>query len=634
MTVRQLIDNLSQLGVDLRVTEDKLKIQAPKGVLTPELRAELTERKPEILALLREQQASAETESTCVGIMGMSLQTLGKLIGGGKGDRDNGRAPVIDPGDMARHLQVTLKPLPSGFKNETVIAFRKQLKRKLQDMGVTVVPWETATREYQYEVEVPVVKRKFEITTRVVQSHINASIDVEKPPSPVDAVKSAIADSLYALYTRFRLKGRKLSATKISQAIGWAEPNIQAVEDPTNTQVIVLTEFDYTYTSPYLPYSKKIPLGVGTLVRTFSEIAIGISDEMFSILNMNLSDSTYQAADIDNFIAKSLIPKIFVPVMPLPLSRFDIGEYDPQQSVYAEMLVRLGRDLESTGLLPDGFKLDDVVKKKSHRDIVDWIANGRTGVSYGFIAYAEPPQYDGPIDISATEWQALSPSTDLDPAEVRQTDTGRRYLKTRIQGETVYRQIPDIWLVSSRSGSKKTSLNLRRDVVRVGLQDRLLLQLPQGVNAEKADVKPSYDLYVMVALALGAALYTPEAIEHGAAMVHFHGYPAAEWFQPDEYCAGMQNPSVPCGTFESGAFNFLGMYDLAQQAGGSFKLAGLVEPDHGTNILAGDMGYLLDRLKSGCQNGQIELGGRFFHSLKRAPASNPSTNANVLQGAQ
>ncbi|MEO0801173.1 MAG: hypothetical protein AAFY57_02710 [Cyanobacteria bacterium J06642_2] len=638
MTVLQLIDNLTQLGVDLQVTDNKLKVQAPKGVLTPKLRTELVDRKPEILALLLERQASTVPTTISTG-WGLSVQTVGRLIGGygsGRANESAGlQAPVIDPNEMARQLQVTFKPLPKGFKNEAVLTFRKQLRLKLQDLGVDIVPWETATREYQYEIEVPVVKRKVTVTTRVVKSHINAFIDVEKPPSLLDTAKSTLADRFYAVYSQFALKGRKLSVMKITQMIGWAEANIQAIEDPSNTQAIVLTDFDYTFTSPYLPYSKKIPIGVGTLVRTFSEIAIGVSTEIFSILNMNLSDSTYPAEDIDGFVAKSLIPKIFVPVLPLPLSRFEIGTYDPQQSVYAEMLVRLGRELVPTGLLPDGFKLDDVVKKKSHRDIVDWIANGRTGVSYGFIAYAEPPQYDGPIEISAAEWEQLSPYADLSADEIRQTETGRRYLKTRIKGKTVYRQIPDIWLVSSRSGSKKTALKLERDIVRIGLQDRLILQLPQGIDSDKEDIKPSYDLYVMVAIALGAALYTPEAIEHGAAMVHFHGYPAAEWFQANEYCAGVQNPSVPCGTFESGAFNFLGMYDVAQRTDGPATLIGLVEPDHGTNIMASDMSYLLDRLKSGCQSKQIELGGRFFQSLKRECRTTQAhaSSGGVLQGS-
>jgi len=57
-------------------------------------------------------------------------------------------------------------------------------------------------------------------------------------------------------------------------------------------------------------------------------------------------------------------------------------------------------------------------------------------------------------------------------------------------------------------------------------------------------------------------LYTPELIKDGAPIVHFHGYPAFKWFQENEYCVGVNNPSVPCGTYESGVLNFLGVANL------------------------------------------------------------------------
>jgi hypothetical protein len=131
-----------------------------------------------------------------------------------------------------------------------------------------------------------------------------------------------------------------------------------------------------------------------------------------------------------------------------------------------------------------------------------------------------------------------------------------------------------------------------------------------------ADIKPSYDIYVMLAISLAAALYTPELIKNGAPIVHFHGYPSFDWFQDNEYCVGMNNPSVPCGTYESGVFNFLGIADLGDQIINDVNLISLVEPDHGTNFIASDLEYLVNRLKAGCVTGQIELGGKNFPSLK------------------
>lgn len=614
MNVSELLNNLTQQGVQLWIDQDKLKIHSPKGILTQDLRTELAERKTEILSFLREADCPAPG-SNC-DTPDLSLQAIGRIIGG-FGDRDTRFiAPVINPQTMANKLKLTFRPLPAGYQQQTILKFRAELELKLQACGVQIVPWEEATKEFNYEMEIPLTPWKKSIKTKVVRSDVNAIIDVERHPNWFSKLKIFAAEKLYQFYACFIWKERK-SVSKIAQFISWAEEGIQPLEDPTNTQVIVLTELNQEFVNPELPYQKKIPIGVNTLIRTFSEIVIGVSADCLSILNMNLSDSVFPAGAIDDFVLKSLIPKIYVPILPLPLSRFEISEYDPTQSIYAENLVKLGQELASTELLPSGFKIDDVIKRKSHRDIVDWMANGRTGVSYGFVAYAEPPQYIGAAEISEAEWNTLSPVENFDQNELRQNAIGRRYIKTKIQEKYAYKQLPDIWLVSSRSGSNKTDLNLETDVLRVGLKEKLFLQLPQAIDPTAANIKPSYDLYVMVAIALAAALYAPSLIENGAPMVHFHGYPALRWFESDkEYCTGVHNPSVPCGTYESGVFNFLGIYDLVNQHGDNIALASLIEPDHGTNIIAHDLNYLLSRIKTGIEQQQIELGGKYFPSLK------------------
>lgn len=615
MNVSELLDSLTQQGVQLRAENDRLRIHSPKGILTQEIRTVLAEHKTEILSFLRE---SDDTNCSKTGSsQDLSLQTIGRLIGGWC-DRllPNFKAPVIDPQAMAKQLKITFKPLPDGYKEVAICSFRETLKQQLQSNGVQIVSWKQATKEFSYEVKIPFTPWKKTIATRVVKSNISAVVDVERYPSWRGKIKIWVAEKLYQFYSHFVWK-QKISASKITQFIGWAEENIRPLEDPTNTQVIVLTRLDQEFTNPQLPYPQKIPIGVSTLIRTFSEIVVGVSDTQLSILNMNLSDSTFPIEEIDRFVSRSLIPKIYVPILPLPLSRFEVGQYNPTQSNYASKLVQMGKELADTNLLPSGFKIDDVIKRKSHRDIVGWMANGRTGVSYGFVAYAEPPQYIGASELAEWEWNNLSPVDGFSSDELRKNYIGRRYIKTKIADKIAYKQLPDIWIVSSRSGSNKTALNLETDVLRIGLQDKLLLQLPTGIDPNAGDIKPSYDLYVMVAIALAAALYAPHLIQQGMPMVHFHGYPAMQWFEANhEYCAGVHNPSVPCGTYESGVFNFLGIQNLVNQYGDTIALAGLVEPDHGINIIASDLSYLIARLKFGVAENKIELGGKHFSSLK------------------
>jgi TubC N-terminal docking domain len=608
MNVSELLTNLTEQGVQLWADRDKLKINSPKGIITPQVQADIAACKTEIIAFLRKQD-----DLNCLTPTGLNLQTIGRLLGGFNPKASlQFKSPIVDPQVMAKQLKIAFRPLPKGFTNITLLKFREELERKLQGYGVQISDWEDATREFSYEIAIPLTKWKKTVKTRVVKSDINAVIDVERS---VNKLKSFIAEKLYQLYTRFFAKDGELSVAKITQLIGWAEDHaIQRLEDPTATQVILLSELDPQFIDSQ-SYQQKIAIGVDAIVKNFAEIIIGVSEDRMSILNMNLSDSIFLREDCDRFVLKSLIPKIYVPIAPLPMSHFEVSKYDPTQSNYAKNLVQLSKSLSATGLLPSGFKISEIIQRKSHRDIVNSIVNGRTGVSYGFVAYIEPPQYIGSPEICDREWENLSPTEGFNYNEVRQNDLGRRYIKTQIKDRYAYKQIPDIWLVCSRSGANKTDLNLERDIIRLGLKDRLCLQTPQKIDTLRIDIKPSYDTYVMVAIALGAALYAPELIENGAPVVHFHGYPSKDWFEMNEYYAGVNNPSVPCGTYESGVFNFLSIHEISDRNDSNIVLASFLEPDHGTNIIARDLDYLLARLQTGIAQGQIELGGKHFASL-------------------
>lgn len=58
MTLVEFLAHLHSLDIQLAVDGDRLRVNAPKGVLTPELGAELTRRKPALLEALRHAQAT------------------------------------------------------------------------------------------------------------------------------------------------------------------------------------------------------------------------------------------------------------------------------------------------------------------------------------------------------------------------------------------------------------------------------------------------------------------------------------------------------------------------------------------------------------------------------------------------
>jgi hypothetical protein len=54
VTATDLLATLAALGVTVYAVEDRLRIKAPAGTLTPELRSALADQKPALLGLLRE----------------------------------------------------------------------------------------------------------------------------------------------------------------------------------------------------------------------------------------------------------------------------------------------------------------------------------------------------------------------------------------------------------------------------------------------------------------------------------------------------------------------------------------------------------------------------------------------------
>jgi hypothetical protein len=633
MNTPELITHLKQQGVELWVDHDTLNIRAPKGVITGDIQAMLSSQKVEVLEhiqnLQRLEASVAEVTDTTVNGTGLGLQTIGRLIGGfGQTVTPEYRVPIVNARAMAINLTITFRPLPTGYQNQVVIKFRDELEQQLQTLGATVLPWDEAATAFNYDINIPGLNYKHNVQTRAVKPGISAVIDVERPRSPCHVLKQSIAETIYQIYASYVFKGKTISIARIAKLIGWAEEHAaKYVQDPTNTQVITLMELDREFVDPNLPYQRKIQIGLSTLLKSLSELVIGVSDTEISILNMNLSDSIFPRSELQHFVLNSLIPKVFVPIMPLPLSRFDIGTYDPTQSTYAQQLVQLGQSLAKTTLFPPVAKLSQVIKRQSYRDIVNVLVNGRTGVSYGFVAFAEPPTYIGEPELSESDWNHLSDVEGFSREQLRQNQIGRRYVRLAIKGQPAYRQIPDLWLVSSRSGSNKTNLSLEIDVIRIGLKGKLCLELPHASTIDAADIKPSYDIYVMLGICLAAALYQPALIENGTAIVHFHGYPAARWFKPNEHCAGVNNPSVPCGTYESGVFNFLGIAELANRDAVATDLVCLLEPDHGANILAPDPEYLISRLSEGCDQGEIELGGKHFQSLRQFQSLESSTSS-------
>lgn len=522
--------------------------------------------------------------------------------------------------EMSKNVRVTFRPLPKGYDHQVVIDFRDILEEKLKSYGVQILPWNEVTESDKNDFFSKLLR------IRKVERNINAVIDVYRPYSLVRKILSRLAERIY----KFVRKSER-PVMEILKISGWADDfTARFVKDPFNTQIVTIMPLNREFADDNVPYRTKINIGLQNIIKTMSEVVIGVSFDKISIINMNLSDSTFTASQLDEFILNSLIPKLYAPIKPPVLNRFEKGEFNPQDCIYAPQLANLGKQLRKTDLFPKGSSFSEKIPRLSHRDVVEKLLEGRTGVSYGFIALAEPPKYLGRKHISKNQWDQLSKVNGLDNNLIRENDKGRWYIKTLIRGKEIYQQIPDIWIVTSRSGSEKTNLDPSRDIVRIGLiKGKLFLQIPRGIDLSRRDIRPSFDTYVILAQAMSSALYTPDLIKKGMPILHFHGYPDPDWFENKEYHAGANNPSMPCGTIEAALLNYSGVYYSANQNGGDINLLCLVESDHGVNILGPDENYLVERLTDGTKKGSIMLGGKYLPYLKESSFKNDSEKINA-----
>ena len=78
MTPDALLDKLERLNVKVTINGDKLRLEAPAGVLTPELKEAVSQQKPALIALLEAQEARRLLETQ--GWVAVRSKVLGETI--------------------------------------------------------------------------------------------------------------------------------------------------------------------------------------------------------------------------------------------------------------------------------------------------------------------------------------------------------------------------------------------------------------------------------------------------------------------------------------------------------------------------------------------------------------------------
>lgn len=341
-------------------------------------------------------------------------------------------------------------------------------------------------------------------------------------------------------------------------------------------------------------------------------------DDSVTVCNWN--GAIIQCRD-DRQLAEVLVPKLAAPVVPPRMSDFDArpNAFDPanekHQAAIRDM-VESGPLWAATGLMISQTLVSSLnFRNKYYRRLGAMHLDHRTGMSYGFLARQLPVPELEPAMTLAEARDRLPCQDNLEQPGRLHSAQDKTYLSLSTAGEVWVVPIPDVWVLSTRSGCEKTKLNAAQDIVRYGLnKGRIIFETPLGTSPI-SDCKPSYDTMVIVAHALAnaimasvlaaldsRALFYELLKDQGLALAHWHGFLNADQVQKDYPLHGESNPGVSCSTPQSAIYVVQGKLSLLDKACPETHQGDVhIEPHHGTNFTCASLTKLartLSALKS------------------------------------
>jgi hypothetical protein len=321
--------------------------------------------------------------------------------------------------------------------------------------------------------------------------------------------------------------------------------------------------------------------------------------------------------DEDAFISDvlhTLVPKLAAPVVPPHASDFDVEEGG--LDLAADELAPYVRDFEEsgplwakTGLLLFHTSLASLrFRNMFYRRIAGAYLDRRSGMSYGFLAR----QLALPIVPAMTQEEAsalLGSDRWIEDGYCRHQN--RLHVAFHLGRETYLVRVPEVRVLTTRSGCDKAHLDGRKDLNLILLSDgRMGVKTPKGL-ADGIDSRPSYDTQTILAHALGNALvagvqariresrFSSTMRNSGMALAHWHGDVPSPMV-PEEYCTyGQDNPPVSCSTHQAAMFALAGKvaaFRRCVDAGRDYCGDIHIEPHHGVNVTWPTLTTLAQRL--------------------------------------
>lgn len=349
-----------------------------------------------------------------------------------------------------------------------------------------------------------------------------------------------------------------------------------------------------------------------------TNLAIIVNSSDWAIYSLNGSHPYFSKTNsFKECVLNELLPKISAPVMPPSLKDFIIEEEkfnidDSFYKPYIEDLVIGGHLLEKTGLYPKKRLVSELnFRNNFYKIIGSKYLDKRNGMSYGFVARQLPFTLSNVILLQdAVNFFGLK-REEIEEKEIVFHNESI-FVKFKLLEKYFFIRVPDVWVLTSKSGADKSNLNKYQDIVKMGLVNgKMIIQTPKGVDISN-DYKPSFDTRVIFAHAVGNAIlssiinylrpdwqYANILKINGCAIVHWHGYVTDNSFSEKMIVYGISNPSVSCSSAQSAIYALndkiksgLDLIEKNIEFWGDIH----IEPHHGVNIIYKSVASLANKI--------------------------------------
>lgn len=517
--------------------------------------------------------------------------------------------------------QTTVTFFPSSWTtaSKQVVDFGQKLKDALGELGVTIVPYKESLSAFPRSkwlqwYALALAQEVGNIATKIIGRKRNENTRG------------------FTLLRQMR-KGLRVRSGVSIIALGESSPgNLPMDHTMSFRRSLVVTIVDKpAHVKSETQFLEHFDTAMHLFAHHMTNVVIAVGQNDWLLYNFNASHPSFPLGhkDFNNHVLHGLIPKLAAPIEPPRLREFLLRQeaFNPNDDQHKHLvadLVKSGPIIEKAKIYPPGKSIDVLPFRN---EFYKWIGrihlDNRSGMSYGFMARQMPTKIPRVLTAKAFKKSGLL----ITPGEdIAQSKTGQYFVIIESPKGHLACPVPDVWVLSQRSGSNKTSFDPVKDLVKIGLiNGRMQLQTPLGTLL-RADYRPSYDTKVILAHAVGNAIvagvlrhfdkeaeFSKSLEKVGIGIAHWHGYLNKQFVPQGWHVHGAQNPHVSCSTPQSAIYALEGkIYSALNAIKENLPYLGdiQIEPQHGTNVNYFSLESFAELIANNSQ--MTELGNKYL----------------------